>query len=581
MNALSAARPNAGDVDAHPVRVLLTAALLMASFLSLWRLDIPLQGSEGRWAWIALDMLDKRDFLSMSIGGIAYPDKPFGSYWLIVLASLLTGVVDERTARLPGALCFVFTTYVVYLLGKRTIGALPGALAACLFATSFRVVFFSRVASADPQTVLGIALSMLLILEASERPRWWHFPALGAVMGVSSLMKGLVGVAVPCFAAALWTIGVRGWTWLRPVPMLLGVLALLLTLGLPLATPWLTRGDSGPLELLWRESVTRGLSPFDHVQPWYFYFWNQFELLAPWSLLLPAALVLGWRHVRAQVAAYAQTGWSGQARSDDRRRLFPFFAYLVIFLFFTLSGSRRTYYLLPIAPFFSLLAAEALLDLCSPWSACLRRWALAVLAWLGVGLGGAALLLGIARQLYPLTAPDLLNYHGLLLPQYWQAIPPELFVVGAGLVPGLMLWKYRHSRLRAPALAIALVLAIAAGTLGTMEALRKQAQGLQRFCAEVRRIVPEGVAIELLARSEDGLAADLADAPKVLFYLGRPIVKPGAAARFRLASKERALELQAQEPGRYVWRLIEPVSRDPAFDSQADARRRVLLERVD
>lgn len=568
-------------MDARLVKPLLATALLMASFLSLWRLDIPLQGSEGRWAWIALDMLDKRDFFSMTIGGIAYPDKPFGSYWLIVLTSLFTGVVDERTARLPGALCFVFTTYVVYLLGKRTIGALPGALAACLFATSFRVVFFSRVASADPQTVLGIALSMLLILEASERPRWWHLPALGAVMGVSSLMKGLVGVAVPCFAASLWTIGIRGWTWLRPLPMLLAALALALTLGLPLAIPWLSRGDSGPLELLWRESVTRGLSPFDHVQPWYFYFWNQFELLAPWSLLLPAALALGWRHVCAQAAAYAQVGWGGQKRSDDRRRLFPFFAYLVIFLFFTLSGSRRTYYLLPIAPFFSLLAAEALLDLRSASAMRLRRWALAALAWLGVGLGSLALLVAIARQVDPLAAPDALNYRGMLLPEYWQALSPWLFVVGASVPLGLMLWKTRDSRLRAAGLAITLVFAVAAGTLEAMEALRDQARGLQRFCADVRRIVPEGVPIEVLARSEDGLAADLADAPKVLFYLGRPIVKPGAAARFRLASKERALELQAQEPGRYAWRLIEPANRNPAFDAQADARRRVLLERAD
>lgn len=74
---------------------------------------------------------------------------------------------------------------MVFLLGKRTIGALPGAVAACVFATTFRILFFSRVASADPHTVLGVGLAMLLILEASEEPRWWHLPALGVVMGVT------------------------------------------------------------------------------------------------------------------------------------------------------------------------------------------------------------------------------------------------------------------------------------------------------------------------------------------------------------------------------------------------------------
>ncbi len=573
----------AGD-DARLVKPLLIAALLMAAFLSLWRLDIPLQGSEGRWGCISKEMMDTGDYFSMTIGGTPYPDKPFGSYWLIALTSKLTGTLNERVTRLPSALCFILATYVVFLLGKRTVGALPGAVGACLFATTFRLLFFSRVASADPHTVLGVGVAMLLILEASEDPRGWHIPALGAVMGLTSLMKGLGGLAVPCFAAFLWTVAVRGFSWIRPLPTALGALTLALTLGVPLAIPWLLRGDTGPAELLWRESVTRGFKPFDHVEPWYFYLWNQFELLAPWSALLPAALVLAWNRVRDHARAKGGFSLRMYDRSEDRRRLFPLFGYLAIFLFFTLSGSRRTYYLMPIAPFFSLMVAEALLETGPGWVARLRRWALAALAVLGKVGGAAAVAVGILRLLHPQAAPAMLNYRGALLPEYWQAIPAWIFLVGGGIPLGIALLKRMDDRLRAPAPAIAMVFVMLAGAIGTMESLRDRSRGLQEFCAEVRAIVPPDCPIEINARQEPGKTIELSDTPKVLFYLGRPFVKPPkpgkTPARFRVVNNERAQELLAERPCLYARRAIEQRDPDVEVDPKAEKRRRVLLERL-
>jgi len=109
----------------------------------------------------------------------------------------------------------VLTVYLTFVLGGgrwRT----GGALAAALLTTSLRIVFWSRTASADPQNMLGIMLALLVLLEASERGRWWHLPLLGIVAAASCLMKGLPGVAVPAFVALLWALLVRGWSWLRP-----------------------------------------------------------------------------------------------------------------------------------------------------------------------------------------------------------------------------------------------------------------------------------------------------------------------------------------------------------------------------
>src|SRR5207302_60099 len=77
--------------------------------------------------------------------------------------------------------------------------------------------------------------------------------------------------------------------------------------------------------------------------PIYLYTYVIFGLLAPWSLLLPAALT--------------------RTRRADRFAAAYFWA---TFLFFTLSASRRSYYLLPVLPAAALLIAVVLMRT-NPW----------------------------------------------------------------------------------------------------------------------------------------------------------------------------------------------------------------------
>jgi 4-amino-4-deoxy-L-arabinose transferase-like glycosyltransferase len=97
---------------------------------------------------------------------------------------------------------------------------------------------------------------------------------------------------------------------------------------------------SGPAEglaLVYRENVRRYVDPAANRGPVYLYAYVILMLLAPWSLLLPAALV--------------------RVRRRDRFAVTYFWA---VFLFFTASASRRSYYLLPILPAAALLIAAVL-----------------------------------------------------------------------------------------------------------------------------------------------------------------------------------------------------------------------------
>ena len=99
--------------------------------------------------------------------------------------------------------------------------------------------------------------------------------------------------------------------------------------------------------MVYRENVVRFFHPFDHRGPIYLYVYVIFALMAPWSALLPAALVE--THSRRNAGA--------EPARADRFALVYFWA---TFIFFTLSGSRRSYYILPILPAAAILVARTL-----------------------------------------------------------------------------------------------------------------------------------------------------------------------------------------------------------------------------
>ena len=102
---------------------------------------------------------------------------------------------------------------------------------------------------------------------------------------------------------------------------------------LPFAASLLVTKSNLGLFMVLRENVLRFVEPFDHEGPIYLYAYTIFVLTAPWCLFLPAALV----HAHS----------SKPPGQSDRFVLAYFWA---TFIFFTLSGSRRDYYLLPILP---------------------------------------------------------------------------------------------------------------------------------------------------------------------------------------------------------------------------------------
>ncbi len=305
----------------------------------------PLWGSEGRWAVIARSMLRSGDLLSPILGFHNYWDKPLLSYWQVLPLSFIAGDVSEFTARFPSVVWAVIMLLLTHALAKRWYGEPTALLSVGILATSFDFIFYGRNAQVEMTNATMILLCLWYYLEhrSDDRHTWVY--VLGVLMALGANMKGLPVYAVPIFSILLLALIKREWSWVPPLKILAasGLLSIVLFFAVPVISS-IHGATWEPLQWIWYENVMRFFGQYDHKSPFYTYFVNIFYAAAPWSFLLPFAIGHSLRGIR-------------RSTSQIPEALILFGA---IFIFFTLSGARRSYYLLPVLPFVAILVANVL-----------------------------------------------------------------------------------------------------------------------------------------------------------------------------------------------------------------------------
>jgi 4-amino-4-deoxy-L-arabinose transferase-like glycosyltransferase len=385
---------HSADLPQWRWRACFSGVVLLTGILFFARLGTrALWSSEFRWAEIVREMITTRNYFWPTINGHVYYDKPLGSYWLILWSTWLTGAMNEAAARFPGAVAGLLAVVLMMLLAARLYDRRTALLSGIVLATSFSFVFFSRHASADVETLTGELAALLLFLHHERHQDGWWLIALWVVMAITSLTKGLLGFVLPIMTIGVYCLLATGWTdlldylltgpigarirwiidhnrWLFNWKSVIAIALAAAIYYAPFSVSRHAEVSGKGLHMVWRENVVRFFHPFDHRGPVYLYLYVIFALAAPWSALLPAALIEA--HKRRTVG--------DEPASGDRFALVYFWA---TFVFFTISGSRRSYYLLPILPAVALLVARLLMvkEFRSRWA---RRL-------LGVGFGIVAL----------------------------------------------------------------------------------------------------------------------------------------------------------------------------------------------
>lgn len=313
----------------------------LAVYLPLsWQ--IPLIRAEAMYALIPREMLASDSWLTPTLNGVPYLDKPHLIYWLNLLAYKIFGVSD-RVARLPLLGLTLGEVAVTYLIGRRLLGKKAAWLGGFVLLTCIGFFTLHLQLLTDHLITLTLMASLYFLLRWQEEPVFkWAGPFYLA-LGLGFLSKGFIGLVFPLLISVLyaWQLRQRSLLALCWSPGGLMLLVLLLV-------PWLVGSELANPGFIKFQIVNEQIMRFlGQRQPqdiksfslpgfWLFLgIW-----LMPYTLLLPEAL---WRFWRATDAAAHRQG-----------RLLILWA-AVVLGFFSLSSSRIEYYSLPALPPLALI----------------------------------------------------------------------------------------------------------------------------------------------------------------------------------------------------------------------------------
>ena len=312
-----------------------------------------LWASEDRWGEIAREMLISGDWLHPAINWQVYFDKPPLSYWLILPFAMLRGGVDEFIVRIPSALAGLAGLWGTLLLAKKLFDRRTALLAGWLLLSCYGFLFWARTAAADMANLAAIIVAVAYFFRVEEKAKFLHYLAFYLICFLGALAKGLPALVMPFVVIAPHLLMEKRWLKHLNVSNFLAAflaaglyfLPFYLASVIPLEPPFQAQGNElTGLELVWRENVVRVFAAFDHKDPFYSYFYNLPRTLLPWVLVIGVAIagmVRNWKKLPPVV-----------------RELM--IGALAMFVLFCCSTSRRWYYILPVMPFCTVLAAAAL-----------------------------------------------------------------------------------------------------------------------------------------------------------------------------------------------------------------------------
>jgi 4-amino-4-deoxy-L-arabinose transferase-like glycosyltransferase len=127
---------------------------------------------EGTNAEIARDVLANGHFLNPFIYGVRWHEKPSLLGWLIAGFALLTGGVNEWSARLPAMLSVLATALLVHRVARRYASAAAALFAALSFL--FCPLLLQKLTIAEPDTIVTVLSFAALVV-------WWDGAAMGKV----------------------------------------------------------------------------------------------------------------------------------------------------------------------------------------------------------------------------------------------------------------------------------------------------------------------------------------------------------------------------------------------------------------
>jgi Dolichyl-phosphate-mannose-protein mannosyltransferase len=314
-----------------------------------------LGADEPRYAQVAREMLSRSDWVTPTLQGKPWLEKPPLYYWQAMLAFHMVGVTDVA-ARLPAALDATLLIVVVYLFLRRFRpgSELDGAL---ITASCVGIVGFAHAAATDMPLAATFSIALLAWYAWYASRSRIYLAAFYVFLALGTLAKGPVAPALAAVIILLFITIKRDWLLMRATLWIPGIL-----LYLSVALPWYVAVQLRNPEFFRVFILEHNLARFSgnvyhHRQPFWFYLPVFLFAAMPWTLMLVLAVV---ERVRLLWSTHKNDDKENFSSAENSWPLFLLLWMVVPILFFSASQSKLPGYILPAVPAGGLLIAEYL-----------------------------------------------------------------------------------------------------------------------------------------------------------------------------------------------------------------------------
>ncbi|HXP15496.1 MAG TPA: glycosyltransferase family 39 protein [Terriglobales bacterium] len=307
-----------------------------------------LGADEPRYAQVAREMLARHDWITPTLGGQAWLEKPVLYYWQTMLAYDAFGVSDWA-ARLSSAVDATLLVAGVYLFLRRFRPGfhLDGAL---MTASAAGVMGFARAAAVDMPLAAMFAIAMLSWYAWYESSSQRYLAGFHIFLALATLAKGPVAICFAVVIITVFAVAKGDYRLIRRTLWIPGVVLFCLV-----ALPWYVAVQVRNLEF-WRVFILEhnlqrfGRDLYHHTGPFWYYLPVVLLGLVPWTIFVIASVVesvrVWWTEGREMF------------RSEDALPAFLTIWLAVPVVFFSFSASKLPGYVVPSLPAGTLLLAE-------------------------------------------------------------------------------------------------------------------------------------------------------------------------------------------------------------------------------
>ena len=309
---------------------------------------------EPRYAQVARQMLERRDWVTPVLGGQPWLEKPPLYYWQAMLVYSVIGVSDIA-ARIPSAIDATLLVIAVYLFFRKFRRSVE-VDAALITASCEGIVGYARAASMDMPLTATFCIGMLAWWSWRESSKRIYLAAFYACMGLGTLAKGPVA---PFLGAIVIGVFVAAFKERRLIWKTLWLPGILLFLAISL--PWYVAVQIANPQFFREFILEHNLARFSsnlyhHPEPFWYYVPVAILALVPWIIFVCAALAESLRAWWSE-----RTAARPEPDVELQFRVFLCCWLIVPVVFFSISQSKLPGYILPALPAGAILLADYLL----------------------------------------------------------------------------------------------------------------------------------------------------------------------------------------------------------------------------